>query len=101
MGVKPDGPLLRIYEIIVNGNNILTQPIDKHLENFITLNDIMREIQLFFTVNQRTFADRFGQLGLRIQDFTKLVVNILDLSCNYTEQEPTIGAVTKGKIIKT
>ena len=96
LGVTEMGPLLRIYQIIVNGRNILPLPhIDIPLRNSISLNEIIHHIKLFFTHNEGRFAEIFRYYGLTPSHFTKLIVNLLDLSCNYTEEQPTIGAITK------
>lgn len=99
LGVTKNGPLLRIYEIIVNGINILQDkpPVDIHLQNFTSLSNIMIEIRNIFTHNQSIFDIIFKRYNLKSENFTKLVVNLLDLSCNYTLEEPTIGAVTVSK----
>jgi len=98
LGVTDEGPLLRIYQIIINGRNILSPPhIDIHLHNSVSLNEIIHNINLFFTQNEGEFAKVFQHYGLRPSHFTKLIVNLLDISCNYTEEAPTIGAVTTKK----
>jgi hypothetical protein len=96
VGVTTAGPNLRIYEIIVDGRNIITIPIDIQLANGTSLNGIMHAINQFFHKNTGLFAAKFRSIGLEPGEFTKIILNLLDLTCNSAE-DPDIGAVTVGK----
>ena len=90
-----DKPLLRIYEIMHRGKNVLTSMFpepevrvnkckDIYLDSVSTLTDIMNTI---------------GTLCTGALETNKIVVELLDNSCNSTidRQPPTIGTIVPKK----
>ena len=74
-------PLLRIYEIMHDGKNILKKPYDIWLSEISSLTDIMN-----------TISSTLGTLGLQTN---RIVVELLDNTCNSTidKNPPTIGTI--------
>jgi hypothetical protein len=87
VGVPIQGPLLRIYELIKDGINILPHPIDIQLLNGVSLT----EIPIYIKEMVRSYP------GINIRNIHKIIINLFDYSCNFTEDTPTVGAITKPK----
>lgn len=91
--IKMSGPLIKIYSIIINNVEQLSQGqsiiVDKNTLNGITLTEIINNVTQYV-------LDSGMVPTLARSDIKKekgFIVNVIDLTCNYTEEYPLIEVI--------
>lgn len=93
--IKMTGPLVKIYSIVINNVEQLSQDqsiiVDRDIVDGITLTEIINIVTQFV-------LDSGIVPTLARSDITKekrFIVNVVDLTCNYTEEYPLIEVIGK------
>lgn len=95
--IKMTGPLVKIYSIVINNVERLAQGqtivVDRNVVNGITLTEIINVVTQFVLDSDMVPA-------LARNDIAKekgIIVNVVDLTCNYTEEYPLIEVIGKSR----
>jgi hypothetical protein len=100
LGVPEEGPLLKIYKITCKkGDEIiyeieLPSPNEQILKNGVKLSEIT---EIISQIISEMVVNLQSTIPFDIHDVHKLFIHLFDPSCNFSEYEPIIATLTKGK----
>ena len=94
--LKKAGPLVKIYSILKSNNAELLNKgetiIVDELQQGITLTELINHVTDFVLSNQRFVPSLIEK---ELYKETKVEVNVVDLTCNYTKEHPMIGFIER------
>ena len=94
--IKTSGPLVKIFSIVVAGQTELLKKGEsitvEGLPQNITLTEVIDRVTEFVLSNTR-FVPTSDEREFYTK--TKLDINIVDLTCNYTKEHPLIGFIER------